>query len=144
MKVEIRGFQGEYRWLSNFWLTNVMLYGIQFGSVESAYQAAKTLDKDLQKKISDFCPADAKRIGKTIPMRPDWNDVKIDVMRFLLSQKFAPYTPMADKIIDTCDAVIIEDNHWGDTFWGVCRGQGQNHLGRLLMEQRTNLRWCRG
>jgi ribA/ribD-fused uncharacterized protein len=112
-----------------------------YPTVEHAYQAAKTLDQTERVVIlAALSPGSAKRLGKTVTKRTDWDDItKINVMAVLLKQKFAdPVT--AHYLKETGDAELIEGNHWGDVFWGVCRGVGKNHLGRLLMEIRDTLR----
>ena len=136
----IDSFQGENRWLSNFWDVDVELEGMVFKSVEHAYMAAKTTDMEIRKKIQNMPDAGAvKRFCKTIKLREDWEDIKINVMRSLLIQKFNhPLLKM--KLLNTGDCQIIEGNTWGDTFWGVCRGVGQNNLGKLIMEIRGSLR----
>jgi hypothetical protein len=57
-------------------------------------------------------------------------------MRECLSQKFADPTLRA-RLLETGDRDLIEENTWNDRFWGVCRGHGGNHLGKLLMAIRT-------
>src|SRR5690606_37875392 len=82
----------------------------------------------------------AKRLGRQIKMVQNWDQIKVEVMERLLRQKFAPGTELARKLVATGDAQLIEYNTWGDTFWGVCDGTGQNWLGRLLMKIREELR----
>ena len=132
-------FQGEYRWLSNFWPAPVTFDGLHFPSVENAYQAAKT-DKCNRSQFQTCTAGQAKRLGRTVEVREDWERVRVDVMRDLIAQKFAPGTALSEKLLGTGDQEIIEGNRWGDTFWGVCQGHGQNWLGRLLMEHRLRLR----
>jgi predicted NAD-dependent protein-ADP-ribosyltransferase YbiA (DUF1768 family) len=60
-------------------------------------------------------------------------------MRELLRQKFAKPSILADRLIDTGNCQLIEGNYWGDTFWGVCKGKGENWLGKLLMEIRAEI-----
>lgn len=133
-------FVGEYRFLSNFWPTIVHLDGRAYRSVEHAYQAAKTSDDGQRRYIQEQCskPGDAKRYGRRVTMRFDWNDVKLDIMLSLLRQKFAE-SFMRNKLIATDDAELIEGNDWGDHFWGKCMGIGENHLGRLLMQVRSEI-----
>jgi len=139
MPEPIAQFQGEYRWLSNFWPATVMLDGICYPSVEHAYVAAKSLDPDFRWKVSDCAkPGDAKRLGRRAVLRPDWDDVKLTVMENLLAQKFTN-PGLKNKLIATGTADLVEGNKWGDTFWGVCNGKGDNHLGRLLMALRERL-----
>ena len=65
--------------------------------------------------------------------------MKIDIMRQVLKSKFTQNPELKAKLIATGDAELIEGNNWNDRFWGVCRGVGQNHLGKLLMEVRAEL-----
>ena len=135
----ISEFQGEFRFLSNFWPCEVELEGIRFPSVEHAYQSAKTLDLKKRKQISEMTsPGEAKRAGNTLILRPDWEEIKIEVMRELLRQKF-DITKHYDLWLElhmTKPEELVEGNWWEDTFWGVCKGKGENHLGKLLMEIR--------
>lgn len=136
MRPAITSFTGDYRFLSNFWLSPVSFEGMAFSTVEHAYQAAKTLDMDDRKRIAQLgSPGMAKRIGRLVTMRPDWEQVKLDVMLQLLLQKFQ-HEPLRSMLLATTNAELIEGNTWGDVFWGVCRGVGQNHLGKLLMKVR--------
>jgi ribA/ribD-fused uncharacterized protein len=136
----IESFSGEWRWLSNFYLVPVPFDGIWYPSVEHAYQAAKTDDPTLRAAIRLApTPGKAKKMGRTIKLRPDWHTVKMSVMVRLLRQKFKPGTTLAKLLVATNGRELIEDNRWGDTFWGICRGKGENHLGNLLMLQRDRL-----
>lgn len=135
---EITSFSGEYRFLSNFWPSVVTDEEYRYPTVEHAYQAAKTTSASHRRDIAWAPTAGvAKRLGRRVPIRPDWEDVKIDVMRGLLRQKFAEPTLRA-KLLATGTALLVEGNTWGDRFWGQCPvGVGENWLGRLLMEIRS-------
>lgn len=148
----IYGFFGNYRWLSNFWYHEVELDGETYPSTEHAYQAAKTLDPNLRRQFRfkikyegsepfEYTPtcAEAKKMGGKLEIRSDWEDVKVSVMENLLRQKFAPGSPLAQKLCETVDYYLEETNHWNDTFWGVCNDKGQNVLGNLLMLIRRDL-----
>lgn len=136
--MDILEFQGEHRWLSNFWPATVTLDGVIFPSIEHAYQAAKT--HPSQREPFQNCTAgQAKKLGRTVEMRADWEQVKVPTMRLLIEQKFAPCTDLGEKLKATGDGKIVEGNQWGDVFWGVCGGRGQNWLGRLIMERRAFL-----
>lgn len=134
----IAGFFGEFRFISNFWPAKVVLDEVSYPSVENAYQAAKT-DTRLREPFVSCTASQSKRLGRDVVMRADWNGVKLDVMRDLIAQKFAPGTALAAQLMDTNQRLLVEANTWGDTFWGQCGGKGQNHLGRLLMVQRSAL-----
>lgn len=148
----IYGFFGEYRWLSNFWYSEVEFEGDYYPSTEHAYQAAKTLDPDLRRKFRfklkyegtepiEYTPscAEAKRMGSSVKCREDWEEVKVSVMEYVLRQKFKSGSDLAQKLIDTADLYLEETNHWGDVFWGVCNNKGKNVLGNLLMLIRRDL-----
>ena len=105
--------------------------------------SAKTLDPRLKEKIrlADN-PGKAKKIGRSIELRKDWEAAKMCVMIAVIRRKFsARYRPeLCQQLIDTGNAILIEGNTWGDTFWGVCNGKGKNNLGRILMARREVLK----
>jgi ribA/ribD-fused uncharacterized protein len=137
-------FRGQYAFLSNFHQergTDIRLDGEVYPSVEHAFQAAKTLDRNGRFRIRmALTPSEAKRRGRSVVLRADWEEVKVEVMYGLLRQKFRHGTPLAKLLLDTGDALLVEGNDWGDYFWGVCNGRGWNHLGKLLMRVREELR----
>lgn len=138
--IAITRFDGEYRFLSNFYPAKVTYDGVTYKTVEHAYQAAKTLDPAERLHIQVAAlPGDAKRIGRTVTLRPGWDTLRLEVMRALLVQKFA-HPHLRAKLLATAPLPLIEGNTWGDVFWGMCRGEGENHLGRLLMEIREKSR----
>ncbi len=138
--MQIDGFHGEYGWLSNFHPCVIYYEGQRFKSVEHAYAAAKTLDLELRELVAQ-CPTagKAKRLGRKLQLRADWGEVKLNLMRKFLKQKFLNPV-LGSKLILTGDTELVEGNTWGDTYWGVCQGVGENNLGKLLMEIRNNLR----
>jgi ribA/ribD-fused uncharacterized protein len=135
----IEAFTDNYRWLSNFWPCKVCLDGQEFPSIEHAYQAAKWPPAERHRFLH-IRTGDAKRLGKHAVLPPDWEAKKIDVMRGLIQQKFAFRSKLGVLLARTGNWQLIEGNTWGDTFWGVCNGVGENWLGKLLMEQRKVLR----
>ena len=137
----IETFQGAYRWLSNFWPCPVRYEGVTYPSVEHAYQAAKTTDMAARVRIAYLPrPGQAKRAGRKVALRRDWEQVKEDVMLSLLRLKFAPGSELADALSDTRQRPLVEGNRWGDRYWGVCEGEGRNRLGELLMRVRAERR----
>ena len=132
-------FRGEFDWLSNFFLCQVEFEGMNFSNVEAAFQAAKCLDMKERERFFGLSGGQAKRLGKRVELRPDWEDVKIDIMRQVLKSKFTQNPELREKLIATGNTELIEGNNWNDRFWGVCRGVGKNHLGKLLMEVRAEL-----
>lgn len=105
-----------------------------YPTVEHAYQAAKTNDLELRKLIKNS--KKPKQIGKTIKLRSDWDDIKFDIMYKLVLQKFSNSIILKNKLLDTGNAYLEETNYWGDTYWGVCKGEGLNNLGLILMRVR--------
>lgn len=143
MAGSIYGFFGNNRWLSNFQKVNVTLPGdsIIYPSTEHAYQAAKTFDMNARKAISEMKkPQEAKEMGKILTLRPDWEDVKLVVMEQLLRQKYTNDPMLKAKLLETGDEYLEETNWWDDKFWGVCDGDGENHLGKITMKIRDELR----
>ena len=141
MVTKIDKFDGtEYGFLSNFYSSPIKYEGIEYPTVEHMFQALKTLDMTERMRIaSATTPGQAKRMGRGVPLRADWEEVKVDVMRTALELKFSNPT-LKNKLISTGDAELIEGNTWNDRFWGVCCGTGRNMLGTLLMELRDKLK----
>ncbi len=135
----IDSFNGKYRFLSNFAPCKVEYDGLEYASTESAYQAAKTTNTALRKEFQTSKPGDAKKLGRKVVLRPDWESIKLEVMEQLLRQKFTQ-PDFKRALLNTGDEDLIEGNTWNDTFWGVCKGKGQNNLGKLLMKVRKELR----
>lgn len=109
--------------------------------MEHAYQAAKTFDPHMRETIASAnTPAEAKRLARKVVLRHDWSDVKLSIMEELLRLKFARGSDLAQQLLNTGDQELVEVNWWNDTFWGVCNGRGANHLGKLLMKIREELK----
>lgn len=139
MNQVIDSFSGEWRPLSNFWYAPVVYDGVTYPTNEHAFQAAKTLFYDEREEIQcATSPGEAKRLGRQVTMRPDWEARKIEVMTDLSRQKYKN-PELRALLLSTDDASLIEGNHWGDTFWGVCNGVGKNYLGKILMIIRDEL-----
>ena len=140
----IDSFKGAHDFLSNFYQWPVAYEGITYPSVEHAYQAAKTIDLVERDKIQKADTAGkAKRLGKTVTMRQNWEKIKIAVMYNLLQQKFNSFA-LSKQLLNTYNDTLIEGNNWGDTFWGCTQDDdgkwaGENHLGKLLMRVRDDL-----
>lgn len=134
-------FFDEYRFLSNFWYADVVFEGIKYKSSEHAFQAAKSLDNNIRLEIANVeTTGQAKRYGKKIELRPDWEEVKYDIMYKIVYDKFTRNKDLGEKLIATGDAQLIEGNTWGDQIWGVCKGKGTNWLGKILMKVREEIK----
>lgn len=137
---KISMFTGEFDWLSNFYVSDVVVDNIKFRSVEHAYQTFKTEDPGWRTKIRNAkTPGASKRLGLKCPIRKDWEDAKVDVMRKCVLAKFTQNEELKQKLLDTGDTHLEEGNTWGDKFWGTVSGHGKNMLGRILMEVRDSL-----
>lgn len=137
--MKIDKFDGSYAFLSNFYPAEVTWNNLKFPCVENAYQAAKCVNPSDQIPFQTMKPGQAKRTGRTVLCRPDWDDVKLSIMNNLISQKFTLHPQLKSQLLNTGDMELIEGNYWHDAFWGVCNGQGENHLGQILMRVRKNL-----
>lgn len=136
----INSFRGEYAFLSNFYKVPILYKGLWYKSSEAAYQAQKCLYKNQRKEFCNLESGKAKRLGKKVKTRSDWEEVKISIMRDIIFTKFSMYEGLKQKLLDTENQRIIEGNTWGDTFWGVYNGKGKNVLGKILMQVRVKLR----
>lgn len=152
----ISEFSEEYRFLSNFWFSKVVMYGIEFPTLEHAFQAAKIDPKDprhtenpyaqMRKMAALKKPRDAKRAGGRngwVLMRKDWDQVKLDLILVLLRRKFQDAS-LREKLLATGERPLIEGNHHGDDFWGMKIKDGfltgRNLLGQMLMKVRAEIR----
>lgn len=151
-KGAILGFQGEYRWISNFWRApGITAYGIPCPTTEHAFVIAKippdAPDRmQLAREIAAMeRPGDAKKRGREIALREDWEQVKAEMMASLLARKFAPGTRLARQLAETGARPIVELNTWGDRTWGMIlladgdTLEGHNLMGRLLEARRRSL-----
>lgn len=139
-------FSGEYRWLSNFWIAPMAVRdpylerNIVVRSVEHGYQADKsTAVMSRLAILNAWEPRDAKRIGRNTMLAADWDTYRFESMRYWIMKKFTQHENLCQKLLATGTAELIEINTWGDTFWGVCKGVGENHLGKTLMDVRSEL-----
>ena len=130
-------FCGEYEFLSNFYQAPVECFGYHFKNSEAAFQAVKCPDRMAE--FCDLSPKEAKRLGRTIELRSDWESVKDEIMYEVCLAKFTQNIDLMQKLLDTGNAELIEGNTWGDRTWGVCNGIGENRLGKTLMFIRAQL-----
>ncbi len=136
----IKEFQGAYRFLSNFTKVPIVFEGILYPSVEHAYVAAKSTDVNMRELIAKIeKPGEVKRFGRKLALRADWEVVKLGIMEDLVRQKFTNNETLKKLLLNTGSQDIEEGNYWNDTFWGVCRGKGENHLGKIIMKVRDEL-----
>lgn len=138
----INNFSGMYRFLSNFYIHAIKYDGDWYSSSEHAYQASKTLIPGERSRLRDtlISPGEAKKEGRLVTLRPDWDNIRLLSMFHILSIKFKNPSMLTD-LRNTRPYKLIEGNYWNDTYWGVYGGKGYNYLGKLLMLIRDGTIW---
>jgi ribA/ribD-fused uncharacterized protein len=148
---------GVHDFLSNFYYTRLVVWGVEFPTSEHAFQWAKSPlaaynAATVAELGSRTTPGQAKRRGNQVTLRPDWNDVQengmplaFNVMLEVCRAKFQD-SLLADSLLATGDATIIEGNTWHDNTWGACSCSDcahkakNNWLGKILMHIREELK----
>lgn len=133
-------FRWEYRFLSNFYPESFIFKGSTYMTAEHAYQTAKAVDPlDAQWVKAARTPGKAKRRGRKVKIWYDWDKRKQGVMLEIVRAKFKN-EELSRLLLATGNEGLMEGNDWSDVFWGVCGGKGENHLGKILMQVRKELR----
>lgn len=135
-------FREEYEFLSNFYPTKVMFDGITYYNSEAVYQAQKCLHSEERLRFARLSADEAKRLGQKVERRLDWDDVKYNIMEQIVYAKFTQNPTLAQDLLDTGEKPLKEGNYWKDLYWGVDlkSGEGENHLGKILMALRDTFR----
>lgn len=138
---EIMTFRGKYQFLSNMYSAPFEWDGRSYKNSEAAFQSAKSLDPAVRDEFSGMTGVVAKREGKKVLLRRDWEAVKDGIMEEVVREKFIQNPDLLKKLIDTGDMELVEGNRWHDKYWGVdvVSGEGENHLGIILMKLREEL-----
>lgn len=136
-------FRENYAFLSNFCHSPIKLNlgngsgDLVFANAEAAFQACKCPERAAEFAVLAR-PQDAKRLGRTVQLRPGWEDTRLGWMKMVVYEKFRQDPTLQTMLLQTGDIELAETNDWGDTFWGVDEaGNGENHLGEILMEVRA-------
>lgn len=138
----ISEFRGEYEYLSNFYESPIVFDGLVYGSVEAAFQAQKCKTKKERERFTVLNPSQAKRLGRHVELRSDWEEVKDNLMYALVYNKFASNPTLLRMLVDTEDRYLYEGNRWRDAYWGVpidTYTMAQNRLGYILETAREEL-----
>ncbi len=152
----INSFRGRFVFLSNFYPCKIEHKGITYPSVEHYYVALKVTGmqfidgvyytaadfRELIAKVQDA--GDAKRIGKIVKVRSDWDEKKLGFMEWGIREKFKDHK-LSEDLLSTGEMELIEGNNWHDNFWGSCSclkcgNRGENNLGKILMKVRFELK----
>lgn len=142
----INEFRGKHCFLSNFYGAPITYDGILYQNNEAAFQAAKVANKNDRVEFSLLPPNEAKRLGRRVKLRDDWESIKFGIMREIVRSKFDQNPGLAKKLIETDNDCLIEGNTWHDNTYGNCSCHkckniiGKNMLGKILMEERERLR----
>ena len=146
----ITAFRGPWSFLSNFHPAVLTWEGVTYPTSEHAFNAGKTLEPDLRRWIAGAdTPKEAKRRGHQVRLRDRWDEeVRYRVMAEVLRAKFTADPRRMTALLSTGTAELVEGTTWHDQHWGICicarhNGAGENHLGRILMELRADLRGTR-
>lgn len=138
---------GVYPEFSNFYECTVKYNNGVYGSSEAAWQAQKTLDLNIRKRFENYTPSGAKKMGRRVNLRSDWEDVKYQLMVDVCYAKFSQNEDLKEKLLSTGSEEIIENTTgWHDNIWGDCEcsrcvsKEGKNLLGKALMEVRSTLK----
>ena len=134
-------FSGQLDFLSNFYPARVTLTinarEYVFPNAEAAFQAGKCKDAmDVEQFTRVKSGGEAKRLGRSVSLRPNWEENRVVWMERVVRAKFSQNPDLKKKLDETFPIVLKETNYWHDTFWGVCNGKGENNLGRILMKIR--------
>ena len=139
MEKAIRQFRGDFFFLSNFYNCPVAYKQLTYTNNEAAFQAQKCVSDTERIQFTKLSPSEAKRLGRRVSLRKDWEDVKVSIMEEVVRAKFTQNAELADKLLATGDAHLEEGNTWGDKVWGTVNGIGANQLGIILMKIRDEI-----
>lgn len=139
----ITSFRDKYYFLSNFYPCDITLTfeneKLTFSNAEAAFQSCKATDMNTKHMFTELNASEAKKLGRSVKLSPVWNTIRIDCMYAIVKQKFKQNPDLLHQLKQTSDAILVENNTWNDTFWGVCNNKGENHLGKILMRIRDEL-----
>lgn len=128
--------------MSNFYPHKFVYGGVEYYNSEAAFQAQKCINEAEKLALSNMeSPMEAKKYGRTVALREDWENVKNDVMYSVLMAKFSSDEELKRKLLDTGEEELVEGNTWGDSYWGydLKKNEGKNILGKTLMQVRKDL-----
>ena len=138
--------KNKYFFLSTFYPCSIKLEIdgkiCEFNNAEAAFQAQR--NPEIADKWSQIKPLEAKRLGdEIITTVPDWEHYQLYAMAKVLNAKFKDKVLFSHLLL--IDKEIVNDNYWGDDFWGVCTNKqtnytpkGKNLLGKMLTNIKEN------
>lgn len=143
-KGEVDFYEREFYPLSNFSAFRLRWCGRWFDTSEQAYHWEKFQDRiEIRTEIRLALSAyEAFKLAERhrAERRPDWDDIKVDIMRGIIRAKADQHEYVRRKLMETGDRPLVEGS-WRDDFWGIGPNRdGQNMLGKLWMELRADFR----
>lgn len=143
MTIEFYSTKDKYGEFSNFAPFPFTLEGVEWPTTEHYFQAQKFGDADYRERIrTTKSPMIAARLERSrrVPIRADWEAIKLDIMRRATTAKFSAHGELLDMLLETGEEQIVEKTT-RDEYWGCgTSGRGHNWLGRILMEVRETMR----
>lgn len=138
----IKEFKNQYFFLSNFYEYPIYYNKLVFCNAEAAFQAQKVINEKNQYKFINLNASQARKLGKTVQLRKNWEEIKDNVMYEIVKRKFTINKELQQKLLETKEEELVEGNWWHDTYWGVDSktGIGQNKLGKILMKVREEVK----
>lgn len=135
-----KGFNG---FMSNFYEAPFVVNGVTYPTNEHFFQSQKFAGTSAEQYILSLStPAETAKEGKRrdFPLRKNWEEVKEEIMLIGLRAKFSQNDEIRKKLLNTGDAVLIENSPY-DYYWGAgADGSGKNRLGVLLMQVREEFK----
>lgn len=142
MSILFNSKSADWCWLSNFFLSPMMINEKEYLTVEHWFQSQKFTNPDLQEEIRLApTPTKAKSLGKKRDpsFRSDWDSLRDEIMYKGLQAKFQQNVALYVKLLGTGNLELKEDASW-DSYWGTGRtGKGKNRMGSLLMKLRSEI-----
>ena len=138
---------GKYGCFSNFYPCKVEFEGLVYGNSEAAWQSLKALDLDVRRRFTTYTASGSKKMGRRVHLRPDWEDVKYDLMVDVCLAKFGQNEDLKQVLLSTGNEELVENTTgWHNNIWGNCEcprcasKEGKNLLGKALMQVRDMLK----
>ena len=136
-------YEHEFYVFSNFSSFAIEWKGVLWPTSEHVYHSEKFDNEDLKNQIRNARSAHEAlklaqaNIGK---YRKNWDSIKLDIMKQILRAKVDQHPYVKKKLLETGDKELVEDS-WRDAYWGWGPNKdGENHLGKLWMEVRAELK----
>lgn len=136
-------YENEFYVFSNYSSFQIEWKGKLYPTSEHVYHSEKFDDENLKEQIRNTRSAhDSPKTAEANKdkYRKNWSEIKVRIMKEILLAKVAQHPYIKKKLLESSDKELIEDS-WRDDFWGWGPNKdGENHLGKLWMEIREEVR----